>query len=160
MIPIIPLGKIGRLRLQSSMTIQDPLSKFRITGGTESANADDKAALPLYLAHNSKDKIRYLQIKQSLEHRSPAYDYLLDVITDADRGREIALIFSFMLVKIRGKNLQEVATSLMRRHCEFIQIYDAECFSLSRKANEPIIESIEIVAGSIGGNAQNPSVAV
>lgn len=146
------------------MTTQDPLSKFRITGGTESANADNNApksaALPPYLAHNSKDKIRYLQIKQSLEHRSPAYDYLLDVITDADRGREIALIFSFMLVKIRGKNLQEVATSLMRRHCEFIQIYDAECFSLSRKANEPIIESIEIVAGSIGGNAQNPSVAV
>jgi hypothetical protein len=100
--------------------------------------------LSQYLASDAKDRSKYLQIRTARGiHRAPAYAYLLDVIHDGERGTEIALLFSFMMVEIRGRNLQETAISLLRRECAFIEEFNHKAFILP-KPTEAIIESIDI----------------
>lgn len=103
------------------------------------------AGLPDYLAFNVRDRTKYLEIKTTRGiNRAPAYAYLLDVISDGERGTEISLLFSFMVVDIRGKNLQDVAHSLAMRGCAFIQDFDPKVFA-QPEPSAAIIEAIEIV---------------
>lgn len=104
---------------------------------------DGKAA---YEAFDAKDRSKYLQIRTAQGiHRAPSYSYLLDVISDGEKGAEIALLFSFMEVKITGRNLQTIAHALIKRECAFIQEFDYSQFNPPEPA-EPFIEGIEIVA--------------
>lgn len=99
-----------------------------------------------YLAFNAQDRNKYLEIKTTKGiNRAPAYAYLLDVISDGERGTEISLLFSFMMIEIRGKNLQELAHALAMRGCSFIQEFSPKAFS-QPEPSATIIESIEIVA--------------
>jgi hypothetical protein len=100
--------------------------------------------LPEYQAFATKDRLKSLQIKRKGEVQAPAYAYLLNVISDDERGEEIALIYSFMLVKIRGKHLQEVAQALIMHQCHFISEYNPDKHP-QPEPSEPLISSIEIV---------------
>jgi hypothetical protein len=103
-------------------------------------------SLPEYLAFDAKDRSHYFEIRTARGvNRAPAYAYLLDVISDGERGTEISLLFSFMVVDIRGKNLKAVTHSLINRECSFIQDYSSQKFA-PPKPDEAVIESIEITA--------------
>jgi len=127
----------------------DPLAAFGFkdtkparAAATESGSGD----LPEYLAFDAKDRSKCLQIKTARGvYRAPTYTNLLDVISDGERGEEISLLFSFMVIDIRGKNLQLVAHSLIKRECAFIQDYSPSKFA-QPKPEEAIIDSIEITA--------------
>jgi hypothetical protein len=129
--------------------MRDPLARFVFRDKKPAKPKPPETGsgeLAEYLAVDAKDRNKYLQIRTARGiYRAPAYTYLLDVISDGERGEEIALLFSFMVVDIRGKNLQEMAISLIRRECAFIQDYSPHKFA-NPKPDEAIIESIEITA--------------
>jgi hypothetical protein len=127
----------------------DPLDAFRSKDAIKLVKNDSKQQakpLPKYQAFDAKDRLKYLEIRlaRGVNH-APAYAYLLDVVSDGERGTEISLVFSFMMAEIRGKNLQLVAHSLAKRGCYFIQDFAPNAFT-PPEADEPIIESIEIIA--------------
>jgi hypothetical protein len=106
--------------------------------------AKGSSGKPAYEAFDAKDRSKYLQIRTaSGAHRAPAYAYLLDVISNGDKGTEIALLFSFMEVKITGRNLQNMAHALVKRECAFIQEFDYGKFEPPEPI-EPFIEGLEI----------------
>lgn len=124
---------------------KDPFAAFGFEDAPAKAStAESAAGLPVYQAFEAKDRLKRLDIRHSggMWH-SPAYAYLLDIMTDGERGKEIALLYSFMLVKIRGKNLHPVTLALQNNGCAFIQDFDAKKFTTPPQG-EPIIDSIEI----------------
>jgi len=120
---------------------------FDLLGDKESKPQPPKNSEGLadYLAFNAQDRNKNLEIKTAKGiNRAPAYAYLLDVLSDGQRGTEISLLFSFMVIDIRGKNLQEAAHALAMRGCAFIQEFDPKAFT-QPEPSAAIIESIEIV---------------
>ncbi len=98
-----------------------------------------------YQAFNPVDKNKRLQIRQTNgTYHAPAYSYLLDVISDGNKGEEIILVYSFMLVKIKGKHLQTLLIAIEKSECAFIQNYDESVFNPPEE-NQPIIEFIEVI---------------
>jgi hypothetical protein len=100
----------------------------------------------VYEAFNPKDKTKVLEIRTAQGiHHAPAYAYLLNVISDGERGLEISLLFSFMAVDIKGKHLQALARALIKRESAFIQEYDGGKFAPPEPGGA-VIESIAITA--------------
>jgi hypothetical protein len=83
------------------------------------------------------------------ETHAPSYRYLMDVAFNGQYGTEIALIYSFLMVKIKGRNLQPVIAAILENSCNFIQDYHPGEFSQVPQ-DAPYIESIEIVTGREG----------
>jgi hypothetical protein len=118
----------------------------RLLGVRRKPAAKGKDGKPAYEAFDAKDRSKYLQIRTAEgTHRAPTYAYLLDVISDGDKGTAIALLFSFMEVKITGRNLQNMAHALVKRECAFVQEFDYSRFD-PPEPDEPFIERLEIVA--------------
>jgi hypothetical protein len=62
-------------------------------------------------------------------------------------GEQIMVFFSFMTVKIVGKNLQDLPQHIAHRDCIYIQEFHPKEWPMPSK-DEPIIEKIEItIAG-------------
>jgi hypothetical protein len=141
----------------------DPLAKFRKEAKTKekpaepTENREDtnntnnpkkgRDTLPFYEAFKAQDKNRRLDIlRVNGANHSPAYAYLINIIWDGDEyGAAMVLEYSTMQVRIKGKNLQPIVAAIKKSTCSFIQDYDPQCF-LPPQPNEPMIESIEIVA--------------
>jgi hypothetical protein len=135
----------------------DPLAKFRKEAKTKVKPAEPMEnredadnpidTLPLYEAFKAQDKNRRLDILRVRgANHSPAYAYLINIIWDGDEyGAAMVLEYSTMQVRIKGKNLQPIVAAIKKSTCSFIQDYDPQCF-LPPQPNEPMIESIEIVA--------------
>lgn len=106
---------------------------------------ESKSSLPTYSAFAAQDRIKFLNIEKAngITH-APAYAYLLDIISDGERGEEVALLYSFMLVKIKGRNLWEIAQAISMHDCHFIAEYDASRYAPS-EPDAPLIENIEFV---------------
>jgi hypothetical protein len=123
----------------------DLFDKYLDIPSRNSAPASPSAGgIPAYRAFEAKDRLKCLEIRLAKGiHRAPAYAYLLDVISDGGRGTEISLLFSFMVVDIRGRNLQRVAHSLVKRECAMLAEFDARLFT-PPAPEEPLIERIDI----------------
>jgi hypothetical protein len=130
------------------MTTRDPLEQFRRKEAPppQAAPATGK---PPYEAYKAQDrKPERLEIRRVLgEGHAPSYRYLMDIAFNGSFGTEIVLIYSFMVVKIRGKNLQPVIYALLESRCDFIQDYHPDEFMPWRDMDAPLIETIEIVTG-------------
>lgn len=101
--------------------------------------------LPPYQAFDAKDRPECVELRLANGiHRAPTYTYLLDVISDGWQGTEISLLFSFMMVEIRGRNLQSVARSLVKRECAGLYEFNPERFT-PPAPDAPVIERMEIV---------------
>ena len=83
------------------------------------------------------------------ETHAPSYRYLMDVAFNGQYGTELVLVYSFLMVKIKGRNLQPVVAAILENRCDFIQDFDAREF-LPPDGAAPVIESIEIVTGREG----------
>ncbi len=67
-------------------------------------------------------------------------------IFSSDFDEAFTLIYSFMAIEVKGKNLKEVRRAIQNGRCEFIQEFHEEEFQKPGK-EAPVIESIKFIAG-------------
>jgi hypothetical protein len=74
------------------------------------------------------------------------YGYLYRIVENGPYGTQIALVFNFMVVIIKGKNLQLIADAIDREQCEAVWMYDydPERWEKPRDESAPFVASIEI----------------
>jgi hypothetical protein len=129
------------------MTQRDPLSQFR----RQEQRTQDAAStlanlggLKPYEAYKAQDrKPERLEIRRLLAPtHAPSYRYLMDVSYDGGGGTIINLIYSFVAVEIKGRNLQPVAYSIVENRCDFIQDYDPREHA-QPEPDKPVIDSIK-----------------
>jgi len=126
----------------------DPLAKFRRPGSTR---AERRAAPPPppgtpkpYRAFEASDRLVCLEIRRVLgTTHAPTYAYLLNIAFDHEYFTNFVLFYSFMQVKVRGRNLKDVITAIKLRKCEYIQDFRSGEFA-PPKPEEPVIESIKV----------------
>jgi hypothetical protein len=123
----------------------DPLAAFRRKPGEgETTPALNKEA-ETYAAFGGKDRVERLQIRRVLAPtRAPRYLHLYDMAFDGHFGTNFVLFYDFMVVMVRGKNLQGLVSALQLGTVDFIQEYHADVWDKSAD-DAPLIESIEVV---------------
>ena len=110
----------------------------------EGANSLAKEA-ETYVAFGGKDRVERLQIRRVLDPvRAPRYLHLYDMAFDGHFGTNFVLFYDFMVVMVRGKNLQGMVSALQTGTVDFIQEYHADVWE-KPAADAPLIESIEVV---------------
>jgi hypothetical protein len=123
----------------------DPLAKYRRTppapqGGIMRRNDGDE-----YAAFGTKDKVHRLRICSLSEPvHAPGYNMLLDVVSDPKGGTYCILVFTVLLVKLQGANLQKMVFAIENSMCDFVQEFDSERWQKPTAADAPLIESIEV----------------
>jgi hypothetical protein len=123
----------------------DPLAQFRKTppapkGGVVPPKAPDE-----YVAFGTKDKVSRLRIRSAMAPvNSPGYHILLNVVYDGEYGTNFVLLYTVLMVLVRGKNLQKVVFAIENAQADFIQEFDPDKWQKPADANAAIIESIEI----------------
>jgi hypothetical protein len=128
----------------------DPLAQYRRPGSTATEIAAPDTPQPTggkeaYAAFSTKDRVKAIDIfcKDGSGH-SPTYNYLLYVNWDRKRYTQLALVFSFLMVKVTGRNLHDVVQALRLRKCEYLCEFDPTLHQ--EPASEvPYIASIEVV---------------
>ncbi|HLG63107.1 MAG TPA: hypothetical protein VKY19_14300 [Ktedonosporobacter sp.] len=125
----------------------DPLARFKHI--QRNATTDDVAGLDVnkaYLAFDTGDRSQErLKIKRIKgETHSPSYRYLMDIMYNGDEGTQIVLVFSFLMVKITGRNMLSLVHSIEDGTCIFIQEFHAKNFP-SPSPKDAVIDEIEVV---------------
>ncbi|GHO54168.1 hypothetical protein [Ktedonobacter robiniae] len=67
-------------------------------------------------------------------------------VFSADYDKAFTLIYSFMAVEIKGRNLKEIRHAMQTGRCEFIQEYHENEFAQPAKG-AAIIESVRFITG-------------
>lgn len=99
-----------------------------------------------YVAFDAKDKVTRLQIRCAMQPtHAPGYGYLMNVMYDGPYGTNFVLVFHFMSVLVRGKNLQPVISALETGAAEFIQEFDETLWEQPKDEKTPVITSIQIL---------------
>lgn len=133
----------------------DPLAQFRKKPIVAGSAATVTGQTDGYVAFDAKDKVERLRIRRAMAPtRSPGYAYLLDVVYDGPYGTNFVLVYTFLMVLVRGKNLQPVIAALEGGMADFIQEFDPDRWARPADPNAPVIESIEVVVQENG-----PSIA-
>ena len=76
--------------------------------------------------------------------RAPGYLNLLDVVSDDSMGTYFMLVFTFMMVRVRGVHLQSVILAIESGTAAFLQEFDGKRW-LKPDPSMPFIESIEVL---------------
>ena len=71
------------------------------------------------------------------------YGYLHRIVDDEGRDEQLALVFSFAVVILRGRGLYAVAEALDEERCQWVQQFDPARWPMPA-AGKPLIESINI----------------
>jgi len=115
-----------------------------------------------YCAFATKDRVERLKIKLAKEAtRAPGYNNLLEIVYDSNRGTNFVLNFNFMIVLVKGKNLQPVILALLAGTADYIQEFDSNFWKKPADDKSPFIESIEVVVmeKELGNlNSERPSL--
>jgi len=131
--------------------MNDPLAQFRkkpIVPGSGTAPPQTPEG---YVAFDAKDKVDRLKIRRANDPtRSPGYAYLLDVVYDGEYGTNFVLVFTFLMVLVKGRNLQNLIMALEMGTAEFIQEFDADRWQKPADEKAPFIETIEVVVQETG----------
>jgi hypothetical protein len=129
----------------------DPLAPYRKKHASAAGEAPPPKAPGEYFAFDAKDQVDRLKIRRSNDPtRSPGYAYLLDVVYDGQFGTQFILVFTFMMVFVRGRNLQPVITAIEMNTADFIQEFDPSKWQTPKDDKAPIIESIKVVTQENG----------
>lgn len=124
----------------------DPLSEFCKTAADGSADTAEG-----YVAFSTKDKVSRLRIRRaSAPTHAPGYPYLLDVVYDGPYGTSIVLVYTFLMVVVRGRNLQPLIPALEGGVTDFIQEFDPEIWRKPTEEKATLIESIQVVVQESG----------
>ena len=109
--------------------------------------ADSSSA---YLAFEAKDRVERLEIRPaSAPIHAAGYGSLLDIVFDRS-GTNFVLLFSFMMVLVRGRNLHSVFAALKNGTASFIEEFDSDRWTDPKDPKLPFIESIKVVAKKEG----------
>lgn len=131
--------------------MNDPLAQYRKTPIGSAAGTKPPMGTDEYVAFDAKDKVERLKIRRANDPaRSPGYAYLLDVVSDGPYGTNFVLVYTFLMVLVRGKNLQNVVMALEMGTAEFIQEFDPDRWQKPTDERAPFIESIEVVVQESG----------
>lgn len=76
-------------------------------------------------------------------HSGP-YRYFLHLAQDGSHGTMLMLVYSFMVVTIRGKRLHTIAASILQEHCHAIRAFNPQEDERPTDESAPFIESIKI----------------
>jgi len=100
-----------------------------------------------YVAFGTKDKVFRLRIRSAAAPvNSPGYNILLNVVYDGDHWTHFMLVYTVLMVLVRGKNLQNTVFAIENGMADFIQEFDPERWEKPKDGNAAFIESIEIKA--------------
>jgi hypothetical protein len=129
----------------------DPLAQFRKRGDTRGeappAQTQEPGELPPYIAFEAQDKVPRLDIQRSSgASHCVANAYLLDIIYGRRFYTSFVLVYNFMTVTVKGKNLRDVVQALRLGKCAAIFEYHPELYA-PPASDKPIITSIEVVTG-------------
>jgi hypothetical protein len=95
------------------------------------------------MAFGAKDNVQRLKIRRvEPPMRAPGYNYLLDIAYDKE-GTSLVLVYTFLLVTVRGRNLLPVVMAVESGTCDFIQEFDPEEWK-KPAPDAPLIESIGV----------------
>ena len=105
----------------------DPLAQFRKAPITPTGGMVPPQEPDGYVAFGTINHVRRLDIRlvPDMEH-SPAYNLLLDVVSDGRGGTNFMLVYTVMLVMVKGANLQKVAFAVKNQMADYIQAFDSE----------------------------------
>ncbi len=130
--------------------MNDPLAQYRRGQASTSPSGQSRkiAEKREYEAYDKRGKsCPYTEIFcASQPSQSPQSRFLLSVVFSADFDDAFTLLYSFMAVEVRGKNLKEVRQAIQMGRCEFLQEYSVSEF-LPPAKGVPVIESIRFIAG-------------
>jgi hypothetical protein len=133
----------------------DPLAQYRKTPPAPPSAGTQKGPEE-YVAFAGKDKPLYLEIRRAMAPtRSPRNTLLLDVSFDGPFGTNFVLSYTFMVVLVRGKNLQEMIFAIQNNMAAYIQEFDPDRWGTPKNEKAAFIESIEV--HMVGGNPENQS---
>ncbi|MDB6025862.1 MAG: hypothetical protein JWM68_2085 [Verrucomicrobiales bacterium] len=136
----------------------DPLAQWRKTSAsTQPPNSVANPTPPVllkkegaYVAFEAKDRVDRLRIRRANDPtRTPHYQWLLDITHDEIFGENFVLVFTFIMVLVRGKNLKPVVDALEKGMASYIQEFDPDRWDKPTDDKAPFIQSIEVrVTGS------------
>src|ERR1039458_492690 len=103
----------------------DPLAQFRKQRPGAAAETTPPKDADEYAAFEAKDRVERLKIRRANgPTRSPGYAYLLEVVYDGSYGSNFVLVYTFLMVLVRGRNLQPVILALEMGTAELIATGD------------------------------------
>ena len=128
--------------------MNDPLSAFRKEDNRNNSQSAAGSGLKAYEAFRCREKTENLEIRPVLnESRAPSYRYLMDIGFNGDYGTELMIYFSFMMVKVAGKNMQPIVRAIIEGKLASIHEFHPNEFAAPAK-DAPIITSIEYIVGA------------
>jgi hypothetical protein len=131
----------------------DPLSQFRKTPTASNGGMVPPTEADEYAAFGTKDRVRRLRIRSTTAPvNAPGYNILLNVVSDGQDGTNFILVYSVLLVLVRGKNLQKMVFAIENEMADYIQEFDPDKWQKPTDATAPLIESIEIKAVERGSS--------
>lgn len=131
----------------------DPLAQFRKKPAAGAASDTTGEGGGGYVAFEAKDRVERLRIRRAMAPaRSPGYAYLLDVVHDGPYGTNFVLVYTFLMVLVRGRNLQAVVAALEAGTAAYLQEFDPDLWPQPPGPAAPFIESIEVVVQESGAS--------
>lgn len=130
--------------------MNDPLSQFHkqeMPIQTASAPSSQVEKRPYEAYDKSGKPCPYTEIRcLSQASQAPQSRLLMAVVFSSDYEEAFTLIYNFMAVEVRGKNLREIRRAMQNNRCEFIQEYHDNAFQKPHKGT-PIVQSITFITG-------------
>jgi hypothetical protein len=130
--------------------LSDSLSQFRRETAARAASAttgNHTGKKPYEAFDNSGKPSSYTEIRCIMQpSQSPQSRFFMATVFSTDFDEAFTLLYSFMAVEIRGKNLAPVRRAVQNGRCEFIQEYHENEFDKPGK-DAPVIESIKFITG-------------
>ena len=127
------------LLAQYRKTSTNPVGKAVPTGTNE------------YVAFGVRDKVHRLRIRSlTAPVNSPGYNILLNVVYDGEQGTNFMLVYTVLMVLVRGKNLQKLIFAIENGHADYIQQFDPARWQKPTEADAAMIDSIEVRATDSG----------
>jgi hypothetical protein len=125
--------------------MNDPLASWRRKPASPIESAPAEKEVEQYLAFDAKDRVSRLKILRArYPGRSPNYSLLLDIVYSGNGVTQIVLVFTFMMVFIKGRNMLTLLKALEMQTADFIQEFDPKRWRKPADADAAIIEAIEV----------------
>jgi hypothetical protein len=129
----------------------DPLAIFKrnpIVDRQESETAmpSDDEYVAFHAVDRDQKRLSARAVGVAWVHAS--YSFLQYITEDAGRGRMFYIIFGFMVMEVRGRNLSPVVDAIRRDACVFIQQFDPARWPKPKDTSLPFIDSITFHHGA------------
>ena len=122
----------------------DPLAQYRRTPSSPVGRVVPTDGSE-YVAFGTKDKVHRLRIRSlTAPVNSPGYNILLNVVYDGEQGTHFMLVYTVLMVLVRGQNLQKLVFAIENGHADYIQQFDPARWQKPTEADATIIDSIEV----------------